>query len=204
MSDIFREVDEDLRREQVKKLWDRFAPVRHRAGGADRRGDRRLSRLGVLAGAPGAGDRRPFPRGLHLSADGKHDEAIAALEAIARDGSGGYPVLARFRVAAEKAQAGDKAGAVAEFDAIAAGKRLGRSQDLARLRAALLLVDTASVADLQARIGDLAAPATSGATRARNARSRRLAGGRLRHRRKYFEDIASTRKRRRTFASAPN
>jgi hypothetical protein len=26
MSDIFREVDEDLRREQVRKLWDRFAP----------------------------------------------------------------------------------------------------------------------------------------------------------------------------------
>ena len=26
MSDIFREVDEDIRRDQIKKLWDRFGP----------------------------------------------------------------------------------------------------------------------------------------------------------------------------------
>ena len=27
MSDIFKEVDEDIRREQVRKLWDRFGPA---------------------------------------------------------------------------------------------------------------------------------------------------------------------------------
>ena len=31
MSDIFREVDEDLRREQFKRLWDRFGAYVHRA-----------------------------------------------------------------------------------------------------------------------------------------------------------------------------
>lgn len=157
MSDIFREVDEDLRREQVRKLWDRFAPyviglaVLIVAATAGYRGweywrDRQ---------AQMSGDR--FLAALDLSAAGKHEESIAALEAIIGDGSGGYPILARFRVATEKAEAGDKAGAVTEYDTIAAGNASDEVRTLARLRAALILADTASFADLQSRIGDLAA-----------------------------------------------
>jgi len=157
MSDIFREVDEDLRREQVKKLWDRVGPyvigaailiVVATAGyrGWEYWRDRQ---------AQATGDR--FIAALQLSSEGKHDESIAALEAIVADGSGGYPVLARFRIAAEKAEAGDKAGAVAEFDTIAAENAPAEVKTLARLRAALLVVDTASLSDLDARISDLAA-----------------------------------------------
>lgn len=157
MSDIFREVDEDLRREQVKKLWDRVGPyvigaailiVVATAGyrGWEYWRDRQ---------AQATGDR--FIAALQLSSEGKHDESIAALEAIVADGSGGYPVLARFRIAAEKAEAGDKAGAVAEFDSIAAENAPAEVKTLARLRAALLVVDTASLSDLDARISDLAA-----------------------------------------------
>jgi len=151
MSDIFREVDEDLRREQFKKLWDRVGPyvigaailiVVATAGyrGWEYWRDRQ---------AQATGDR--FLAALQLSSDGKHDESIAALEAIVADGSGGYPVLARFRFAAEKAEAGDKAGAVAEFDAIAAENAPAEVKTLARLRAALLVVDTASLSDLEVR-----------------------------------------------------
>jgi hypothetical protein len=162
MSDIFREVDEDIRREQVKRLWDRFAPyviglaVLIVAATAGYRGWEYLQERQAQA----TGDR--FLEALQLSTDGKHDEAIAAFDAIAKDGSGGYRVLASFRLAAEKAQAGDKAGAAAEFDAIAA--QAGASaevKNLARLRSALLLVDTAPVADLEGRIGDLASTGNS-------------------------------------------
>ena len=157
MSDIFREVDEDLRREQFKRLWDRYGT--YVLG---------LAVLIVLATAgyrgweywkdrqaAASGDR--FVAALKLSADGKHAEAAAALAAIAKDGSGGYPVLAAFRAAGEKLAAGDDKGAVADYDAIAQGASAPAPiRDLAKLRAALILVETASLADLQTRIGELA------------------------------------------------
>jgi hypothetical protein len=66
-------------------------------------------------------------------------------------------VLARFRIASEKADTGDNAGAVADYDAIAARNDVPADvRNMARIRAALVLVDTASVADLTKRIGDLA------------------------------------------------
>src|SRR5690606_1651274 len=56
----------------------------------------------------------------------------------------------------EKAQAGDTAGAITEFDTIAQGNAPNEIKVLARVRAALLQADTATVAELDARIGDLA------------------------------------------------
>jgi hypothetical protein len=158
MSDIFREVDEDLRREQLRKLWDRFGPyviglaVLIVVATAGYRG----WEYWKLRQAQASGDR--FIAALQLSDQGKHDQAITALQALEKNGSGEYPVLAAFRIAAEKAAAGDDTGAIAEYDAIAA--RGGISDDirtLARLRAALLVVDNGDFADLKKRIGDLAA-----------------------------------------------
>jgi hypothetical protein len=157
MADVFREVDEDLRREQLKKLWDRFAPF-----------ILGLAVLIVLAvsgyklweywqrsQAESSGDR--FIAALNLSAEGKSAESIAALQALAADGSGGYPVLARFVIASQKADQGDVTGAVSDFDAIAARGDVPQDiRNMARVRAAMLLVDTAPVADVNRRIGDLA------------------------------------------------
>ncbi|WP_421723249.1 tetratricopeptide repeat protein [Bauldia sp.] len=157
MSDIFREVDEDIRRERYKQLWDRF-------GGY-------LIALAVLivvatAGyrgwvywqtsqAESTGDR--FVAAITLAEEGRHDEAIAALSGIAEDGSGGYPILAAFRAAGEKAAAGNTDGALADYDALASQSGLPPLiGDMARLRAALLLSDRASAAELSSRIGDLA------------------------------------------------
>jgi hypothetical protein len=157
MSDIFREVDEDLRREQLKRLWNRY-------GGY-------VIGLAVLivvlvggykawqwyetSKAQATGDR--FVAALALSEDGKHEDAIAALGAIAADGSGDYPILATFRSAGEKAAAGDDAGAVADYEAIAGrGGVPSLVADLARLRAALILADSLSPQELSSRIGDLA------------------------------------------------
>jgi hypothetical protein len=158
MSDIFREVDEDLRREQYKRLWDRFGVY--------------VIVLAVLivvgvsgykawewwerSQAQATGDR--FLAALDLSEAGQHSEAIAALEAVAADGSGDYPTLAIFRGAGERAAAGDREGAVAAYDSIAGRRGLPPLvADLARIRAALILSDTQSPEELRSRIGDLAA-----------------------------------------------
>jgi hypothetical protein len=160
MSDIFREVDEDIRRDQLKKLWDRTAP--YVIGAA-------VLIVVATAGyrgweywqerqAQSSGDR--FVAAVQQSDDGRTAESIAALESLVADGTGGYPILARFRIATEKAKAGDIEGAVAEFDTIAAGNAPAEMRAMARLRAAILLVDTASLAELESRIGDLAATGT--------------------------------------------
>jgi hypothetical protein len=157
MTDIFREVDEDLRREYVKRLWDRFGPFVLGAA---------VLIVLVTAGYKGwsywqdkqaaaTGDR--FMAALQLANGGKHDDAARAFGAIAANGSGSYPILARFRAAAEKALANDRSGAVAEYDALAKDGGIDKDlRDMAKLRAALLLVDSTPFADIQSRIGDLA------------------------------------------------
>jgi hypothetical protein len=193
MTDIFREVDEDLRHERYKRLWDRFGSYVIAAA---------ILIVVATAGwrlweywrghqAQAAGDR--FIAALDLSDKGDHAEAIKALEAIASDGSGQYPLLARFRAATEKAASGDHDGAVADFDAVANnGNAPALVRDLARLRAALLLVDTASVADLNTRIGSLASTGNPWRHSAREIlglaswRAGDLAGAR-----KYYEEIVA-------------
>lgn len=156
MSDIFREVDEDIRREQAKKLWDRFAPyvlvgaVLIVVATAGYRGwvywqDSRAAETG---------DK--FLQALQLSTNEAHAQAVTLLEEVVATGHGGYPMLARLRLATEKARLGDRDGAIAEFDAIAAGNAPEEMRSLARLRAALLLADWSTLPDMQQRIGDLA------------------------------------------------
>ena len=191
MSDIFREVDEDLRREGLKKLWDRYGTyvialaILIVAGTAGYRGWEYWREKQ----AQESGDR--FVAALKLSSDGKHDEAEAAFAEIAKDGSGGYPVLATFRAASEKAAAGDTK--VADFDTIAGnGSAPVNVRDMARLRAAMILVESASVADLESRIGPLAANGNPWRHSAREILG--LAAWRandLTAARKYFTEISS-------------
>ena len=158
MSDIFKEVDEDLRRDQYKKLWNRFGPFV--IGGA-------VLIVAATAGfrgweywqdqrAQASGDR--FITAIEAAEAGNHDEALTRLQEIVETGSGDYPVLARFRIATEKSANGDEAGAISEYDAIAASSGVADEvRNIARLRAAFILVDTSTTDELQARIGDLAA-----------------------------------------------
>jgi hypothetical protein len=160
MSDdsFFREVNDELRKEQARAMWDRFGPLAIA-----------LAVLVVLATAAfvayeywtesranHSGDA--FSQALMLAESGKNDEALAALKALETDGYGAYPLLARMRAATVLAQKDDFTGAVKEFDAVAADGSIPTSiRDMARLRAALLLVDHGSYADVSARVEQLTA-----------------------------------------------
>lgn len=158
MSDILREVDEELRHERYRKLWDRYglyvvaAAVLLVLAVAGWRGwEWYAARQAAEASAR-------FETAMQLSRDGKPAEAEKAFEEIANDSAGGYRTLARFRAAAEAGKADAKAG-VAAFDAIAADTSLeGPMRDIARLQAAYLLVDTGSVAEIRSRMDPLAVP----------------------------------------------
>jgi hypothetical protein len=119
VSDIFREIDEELRRDNLLKLWARYgryivalvAVALVIAGGVVAWRDHQLSeRRAQSARYAGA---------LALAHAGKTADAAIVFAAIAREG-GGYSVLASFEDAALLAKSGDRQGAVAAYDRIAA------------------------------------------------------------------------------------
>ena len=118
MSDIFDEVEEDLRRARFEALWSKYWPsiltvaVIVIAGvGGWRFYDWQQDQKSAAAGAR-------FEAAMRVSrTDGA--EAEKQFAAIATDAPSGYRILARFRQATELAVR-DKDGAVKAFDALAA------------------------------------------------------------------------------------
>jgi hypothetical protein len=161
LADIFHEVDEEVRRERLQKLWERYsiyligiAVLIVAAIAAWRAYEWWATKQAAAAGAQ-------FERALTLSEQGKHAEAEQAFVNIAVDAPAGYRVLARFRAAAELAQQ-KPADAVTVYDKIAADNSLGQTlQDLASLRAGMLLVDTAPLAEMEKRLTPLTEPGRS-------------------------------------------
>ena len=152
MSDIFDEVDEEVRREQFKKLWDRYgnlvvvlAFLIVAAVGGWRFYQYWQDKKAAEAGAQ-------FTAAALLAEQGKHEEAEKAFARVAAEGAAGYRVLARLREAAELA-ARDPKAAVAVYDDIAASSSTGQPlKDFAAVRAAMLLVDSAPLADITRRL----------------------------------------------------
>jgi hypothetical protein len=158
VSEIFDEVQEEVRREQLKKLWERYQTLIVAvafmivAGVGGWRGY--VYWEGKKAQEAGA----QFEAAAALAEQKKSAEAEAAFQKLAAEGPQGYRTLAKFRAAAEIGSR-DTAAAVKLYDDIAADRNVGPAeQDLAALRAASLLVDTASYADIKARLEPLAGP----------------------------------------------
>lgn len=158
MSELFDEVDEEVRREQLKKLWDRYSIYIIAAA------------LLIVAGVGGwrayqyyeqkkaAEAGAAFGKAVELSEANKHAEAETAFNELAAKAPSGYRTLARFRAAGELA-ATDPQGAAKLFDAIAADRSVGAEfQELAQIRAAGLLLDSASYADMLQRLEPSTAP----------------------------------------------
>lgn len=155
MSDdsFFREVNEELRQDQAKALWNRFGPAF--IG---------LAVAVVLATAAYVGwdywvetrankSGDDFSAALQLANTGKSDEALAAFDALEKDGYGAYPLLARMRAATVLFEKGDFAGAVKEFDDVSNDGSIPQSiRDMAKLRAGLILVDKGSYEEVSARV----------------------------------------------------
>ena len=156
MADIFHEVDEEVRRERLKQFWDRYSLLIIAACvlvvlgiGAWRGYEWYIERQAAAAGAR-------FEAAATLMEQGKTAEAETACSQIAADAPGGYATLARFR-AAQALAAKDKQAAVKAYDALAQdGSLQPLWQDLAAIRASLLLIDTAQLSEMQRRLVPLA------------------------------------------------
>ena len=161
MTDFIREVEEEYRRDKAIEFWKRYQNwiiafailIVAAAGGW------RFYQSQQKAAAEAAGAR--FETAVQLAREGKPQDAEQAFLEIARTGPRGYAVLARFRAAAEIAKR-NRAEAVTIYDALAIDPGVTPvMQNVARLRSALLLVDTADDAEMKKRIEPLAAPASA-------------------------------------------
>ncbi len=158
MSELFDEVDEDVRRDQFKRLWDRYsiliiaAALLVIAGVAGWRG------YAYVEGQKAAVAGEAFDKAVDLSEQSKHAEAEAAFNNLAATAPSGYRLLARLRAAGEVASR-DPQAAAKLYDDIAADRGVAAlDQELAKVRAAQLLVETATYPDMLARLESSAAP----------------------------------------------
>jgi hypothetical protein len=152
VSELFDEVDEEVRREQLKKLWDKYslyiiaAAILIIAAVGGWRGYQ------YLEAKKAAEASATFNRAVELSEQGKHEEAEKAFADLAATAPFGYRLLSRFHQAAELAPRDPKAAAKM-FDDLAADSSIGPlQQELARIRAAGLLVDSATYSEMKQRL----------------------------------------------------
>ena len=158
MSELFDEVDEDVRREQLKKLWDRYsiyivagALLIVAAVGGWRGYEYLEAKKAAEAGSA-------FDAAVELSEQNKHAEAETAFTKLAATAPSGYRMLARLRAAAEVASR-DPQAAVKMYDDISVDRSVGAAeQDLARIRAAGLLLETATYPTMLQRLEAATAP----------------------------------------------
>lgn len=154
---LFREVEEELRREQYAKLWERYgtyiiglaiAIVAAVAGA-------KLWESQRLAAANAAGAE--YEAAASLVASGKTEEAAKAFEALAADAPSGYAALASLSQAGAYLKLDKRAEALALFDKLADG---GTSDPLlasyARLQGAALRIGEADFTEIENRLKPLA------------------------------------------------
>ena len=151
-----REVDEDLRREQIHQLWTRYgvfvvgaaALLFAALAGFKYWESRRITQ------AETAGAR--FAAAMQLSTEGKAEDAAKQFDAIAKGSTSGYQSLARLQLANARVKAGQPAEALPLYDAMAKDTTLDAAvRDFSVLQAAMLRLDTAEWAEMESRLSPL-------------------------------------------------
>jgi len=157
VADIFEEVDEELKQDNFKKLWDRYgrylvavvvlvvAGTAANVGWREYRDSRQL------------GYSERFIAAIGQSQEGKNAEAAAALALLADDASGGYAMLARFREAGLRRANGETDAAIDIYGALAADSSIDPLyQDLAVLYAVMMEAESGDPKVLSARLTPIA------------------------------------------------
>lgn len=155
MSDIFREVDEDLRHQRYIKLWRQYGVFI--VGGI----------IAVIASVlvfsimqsyseskrDKASDQF-FAAQKLLTEQDDPVSALAAYERLEKNAPEGYQVLARFAQAEALLDAEEPDKALATYDAIAAdGSVPSEFQDLARIKGGMLVSGSISATEMRTRLG---------------------------------------------------
>jgi hypothetical protein len=154
--DIFKEVEEDLRREQLARLWDRYGVYALAVAAVI------ILMVGAFNGWRWYQDKlasengTTFFQATTLAGAQKYAEARDVLTKLGKDAPAGYRSLARLETAALHAKEGRKADAIAVYDQLAADSSVdGVLKDFARIQGAALRLDEAEPAEITRRLDKL-------------------------------------------------
>lgn len=153
---LLREVDEELRREQLEKLWEKYgiyvvalAAVVVAVVGGMKYWEGRQRALAEAGGAQ-------FEAALALVKDGKKEDAEKAFKSLMETGQPGYAALSALSIAAQQLKDNRPQDALASFEKVASDTSLDPTlSSFARLQAAALRLGQADFAEMQTRLGDL-------------------------------------------------
>ncbi len=153
MSDVFQEVDQELRRDRLQAWWDRYGVLLISMA---------IALVLIVAGVEAykawrnGRDEEASLRYMAMmdkNAEASDAERMAALEEFIAAEQGGYRVLAQFRYAAEKVEKDDWEAALQSYESIAANGQLPIAiRDFANLQAASVSIGHVSAADVEVRI----------------------------------------------------
>jgi hypothetical protein len=150
-----KEVEEDLQRERMRKLWEQYgtyiigacAALVLAVAGWKLLENRRI--------AAAENNSAKYVSALRALSENKTDEGAKALDALS-SAPGGYGLLAKLRLAASQAAAGDAVKAAAGYEAVSRMSGVDKVvTDYARLQAAMLKIDSSEWTDIKTRLIDL-------------------------------------------------
>jgi hypothetical protein len=159
MSDIFREIDEELRRENFAKLWERYG--QYVVGLA-------VAIVLITAGTVGWREYQArvqraesirYAAAVELAQKNELARAADDFAALARSAGGGQATLSRLQEAALRSRAGDEAAAIAAYKAVAQDGSVDTIyRDLATLLAALHEMQSGDPKAIIAEVAGLTSP----------------------------------------------
>lgn len=156
MSDIFQEVDEELRRDKATELWKRYGNLVLGAAVAVVIGTAGYVFWRDYSHKQAVANSTAFFNAAAMAGGAEPAKAIPALDSVARESSGAYAALARLREAGVKAAAGDRDGAAAAYRAVAEASSAPQElRDAARLLASMHAIDKATPAEVEAQLQSL-------------------------------------------------
>jgi hypothetical protein len=154
---FIREVDEDLRRDKLRSLWNRYG---------------RTSMVALSLGLIAFGgylywqevkrenvskSAEIYASALGSLGNGEASKAMPQLESLAKDGPPGYRALATLTLAGANVEAGEVTKATALLDALAQDKKVPQVfRDTAAFRSVSLKFDTLKPAEAEAALKPLA------------------------------------------------
>jgi len=158
VSDIFREIEEDLQRDRYKKLWEKYGNLVIAAAVVLVLGTAgwQVWKANKIKRDEAFGAR--YAEAAKLAEDGKTDQAEQDFAKLATDAGHGYAALSRLQEASLLAKAGKRDEAIAVYDKLAADSSVDRTyRDLAAYLAVLHNVDTGDPAVLAKQLEPLTA-----------------------------------------------
>ena len=156
MADIFEEVDDDLKEENLKKLWDQYGKF-----------VAALVVLVIVGATAGVGWRDyvkgrqigysdEFGRAVELAQAGNKADAASALSRLADDANPGYAMLARFREAAMRRANNEIPAAIDIYETLAGDESIKPLyRNLAILMAVMMQAESGNPKALSERLAGL-------------------------------------------------